>query len=61
MTKKTFQFVTAIVGGLQTVAVGAVTYFTPEHAMTINGAIVIIGTAIIEACAQFVKPEQEQK
>lgn len=61
MTKKTFQFVTAIVGGLQTVAVGAVTYFTPEHATTINGAIVIIGTAIIEACAQFVQPEQEQK
>lgn len=50
---------TAIVGGLQTVAVGAVTYFTPEHATAINGAIVIIGTAIIEACAQFVKPEQE--
>ena len=60
MTKKTFQFVTAIVGGLQTVAVGAVTYFTPEYATAINGAIVIIGTAIIEACAQFVKPEQEK-
>lgn len=61
MTKKTFQFVTAIVGGLQTAAVGAVTYFLPEHATAINGAIVIIGTAVIEACAQFVQPEQEQK
>jgi hypothetical protein len=61
MTKKTFQFVTAIVGGLQTAAVGAVTYFLPENATAINGAIVIIGTAIIEACAQFVKPEQEKE
>ena len=59
MTKKTFQFVAAIVGGLQTAAVGAVTYFLPEHATAINGAIVIIGTAIIEACAQFAKPEPE--
>jgi hypothetical protein len=37
-----------------------VTYFLPENATAINGAIVIIGTAIIEACAQFVKPEQEK-
>lgn len=57
MSKKTFQFVTAVVGGLQTAAVGAVTYFMPEHATAINGAIVIVGTAIIEACAQFVQPE----
>ena len=57
MTKKTFQFVTAVVGGLQTAAVGAVTYFMPEHATAINGAIVIVGTAIIEACAQFVQSE----
>lgn len=57
MTKKTFQFVTAIVGGLQTVAVGAVTYFLPDHATAINGAIVIIGTAIIEACSKFVEAD----
>lgn len=48
MEKKTFQFVTAIVDGLQTAAVGALTYFT--HRTAINGAIVIIGTAVIEAC-----------
>ena len=60
MTKKTFQFVTAIIGGLQTAAVGAVTYFLPENATAINGAIVIIGTAVIEACVQFVQPEQEK-
>lgn len=61
MSKKTFQFVTAIIGGLQTAAVGAVTYFLPENATAINSAIVIVGTAIIEACAQFVKEEQGQK
>lgn len=48
MKKKTFQFVTAIVDGLRTVAAGAVTYFT--HRTAINVAIVIIGTAVIEAC-----------
>jgi len=38
-----------------------VTYFLPENATAINSAIVIVGTAIVEACAQFVKKEQGQK
>ena len=57
MSKKTFQLVSAIVGGVQAIAVAVVTYTSPEHSAAINGAIVVIGTAIIEACAQFVKPE----
>ena len=63
MSKKTFAFVTAIVGGLQTIAVGAVTYYSPENATTINGAIVIAATAVIEICNLFTvqvqKPEQQ--
>lgn len=57
MSKKTFQLVSAIVGGVQAIAVAVITYTSPEYATAINGAIVVIGTAVIEACSQFVKPE----
>ena len=57
MNKKTFQLVSAIIGGVQAIAVAVVTYTSPEYATAINGAIVVIGTAVIEACSQFVKPE----
>ena len=57
MSKKTFQLISAIVGGVQAIAVAIVTYTTPEYATAINGAIVVIGTAVIEACSQFVKAE----
>ena len=57
MSKKTFQLVSGIVGGVQAIAVAVVTYASPEHATAINSAIVIIGTAVIEACSQFVNAE----
>ena len=57
MSKKTFQLVSAIIGGVQAIAVAVVTYTSPEYATAINGAIVVIGTAVIEACSQFVKAE----
>lgn len=57
MSKKTFNLVTGIVGGVQAIAVAIVTYTSPEYATAINSAIVVIGTAVIEACSQFVKPE----
>ncbi len=57
MSKKTFNLVTYIVGGVQTIAVAVVTYTAPEYATAINSAIVVIGTAVIEACSQFVKSE----
>ena len=57
MSKKTFQLISAIVGGVQAIAVAVVTYTTPEYATAINGAIVVIGTAVIEAFSQFVKAE----
>ena len=55
MSKKKFQLVSAIIGGVQAIAVAVVTYTAPEYSAAINGAIVVIGTAIIEACSQFVK------
>lgn len=58
MTKKQFNLVTGIVGALQTAGVAIVTYVSPDYAAAINSAIVVIGTAIIEACSNFVKPEE---
>ena len=57
MSKKVFNLVTGIVGALQTIGVALVTYAEPSYATAINSAIVIVGTAIIEACSQFVKAE----
>ena len=57
MSKKTFNLVTGIVGGVQAIGVAVVTYTAPEYATAINSSIVVIGTAIIEACSQFVQSE----
>lgn len=55
MSKRVFNFVTGIIGALQTAGIAAVTYFNPEYATAINSAIVIAGTAVIEICNLFVK------
>lgn len=57
MSRKTFNLITGIVGALQTIGVAIVTYTETGNATAINSAIVVIGTAIIEACSQFVKTE----
>lgn len=57
MSKKTFQLVSGIIGGVQMIAVAVVTYTSPEHATAINSAVVIIGTALIEACSKFLPAE----
>ena len=57
MTDKTFELITAIVGGVEAIAVGIVTYINPVAAAAINASIVIAGTAIVEICGQFVKEE----
>ena len=53
-----FTLVTGLIGALQTAGVAIVTYTSPENATAINSAIVVIGTAIIEACNMFVKEEK---
>ena len=57
MSKKVFALVSGIVGALQAAGVAVVTYMDPQDAAAINGSIVIAGTAIIEICTKFVKPE----
>lgn len=55
MSKKTFQLVTGIVGGVTAIAIAVVSYIQPENMAAINSAISIAGTAVVEICSQFVK------
>lgn len=55
MSKKTYNLIVGIVGGLSTIAISLVTFFNPAYAVAINASIGIGCTAIIEICGQFVK------
>ena len=55
MSRKIYNLVVGIVGGVSTIAVAVVTYFNPGYATAINASIVIGATAIVESCGQFVK------
>lgn len=55
MTRKVFNLVSALIGAVQTAAIVIVTYQNPEFATAINSSIVIVGTAAIEICSNFVK------
>ncbi len=57
MKRKTYNLVTGIIGGVETVAIAIVTFINPTYAVAINASIVIAGTAATEICAQFVKGE----
>ena len=57
MSKKTYNFVTGIIGGVEVIAVAIVTFVQPSYAVAINASIGIVGTAAIEVCGQFVKSE----
>lgn len=59
MSKKAFNFITGIIGAVQTAGVAFVTYYEPAYATAINSSIVIAGTAIIEICNLFVKEESK--
>jgi uncharacterized membrane protein HdeD (DUF308 family) len=55
MSKKVYNLVVAIVGGLSTIAIGFVTFFNPTFATAINASIGIGATAIVEICGNFVE------
>ena len=55
MTRKVFNLVSALIWAAQTASIALVAYFSPEHSITINSSIVIVGTAVIEVYSQFVK------
>lgn len=55
MSRKVFNLVSALIGAAQAAGVAIVTFLNPALAVAINSSIVIIGTATIEICSQFVK------
>jgi hypothetical protein len=55
MTKKTYNLIVGVAGGLSTIAVAVVTFFSPVYAVAINASIGIGTTAVIEIAGQFVK------
>lgn len=55
MSKKVYNLVTGIIGGVEVIAIAIVTYINPSYAVAINASIGIVGTAAIEVCSQFVK------
>jgi hypothetical protein len=57
MSKKVYNLVVAIIGGVSTIAVGVVTFINPAYAVAINASIGIGATAAVEICGQFVKAE----
>ena len=54
MKKKTYALITAVIGGVATIAVGIVTFIDPQYAAAINSGIGIAATAALEICAGFV-------
>lgn len=54
MSKKTYNLVIAVTGGLATLAVSVITCLNPSNAVQINASIVIAETAVLGICNQFV-------
>lgn len=57
MSKKTFNLVVGVVGGVAAIASAVVTYFNPTYAVQTVAAIGVGSTAITEICSLFVKAE----
>ena len=55
MSKKTFNLVVDVVGGVAAIASAVVTYFNPTYAVQTVAAIGVGSTAITEICSLFVK------
>ena len=55
MSKKVYNLVVGVIGGLSTIGVALVTFFNPAYATAINASIGIGATAIVEIVSQFVK------
>ena len=55
MSRKVLNLVSLLIGVAQAASIALVTYFSPEHSVAINSSIIIVGTAAIEICSQFIK------
>lgn len=57
MSKKMFNLIVGVSGGVAAIASAVVTYFQPAYATAIVGAIGIAETAAVEICSLFVVKE----
>lgn len=57
MSKKVFNLVVGITGGISAIAVAVVTFLQPHYCVAINGAIAIAQTAITEILTLFIEKE----
>lgn len=55
MSKKTFNLVVGITGGVAAIGAALVTFFNPPFCAAINASIVIVETAATEILSLFVK------
>ena len=55
MTKKVYNLIVGIVGGVSAIAVAVVTFIQPAYCVAINAAIPIAATAAAEILSLFVK------
>lgn len=53
MSKRTFNLIVGVAGGVQAIACAVVTFIAPPYAVPIVAAIGIAETAVVEVCAQF--------
>lgn len=58
MAKKTFAFITGVVGGVAAIAEAAVAYFQPAYSTAIVAAIPIAVAAVSDILILFVKSEE---
>ena len=55
MSKRTFNLVVGITGGIAAIGSAVVTYFQPAYAVQTVAAIGVASTAVTEICSLFVK------
>ena len=55
MSKKVFNLIVGITGGIATIASALVAFFNPAYEPAIIASIGVVETAIVEICTKFVK------
>lgn len=55
MSKKVFNLIVGISGGIATIASALVAFFNPAYEPAIIASIGVAETAIVEICSKFVK------
>lgn len=55
MSKKTYNLVVGISGGIATIASAIIAFLDPAYESAIIASIGVVETAIVEICSKFVK------